>query len=367
MWPEDGAAQVLTVDQKQGEINEVKGVPASFLKSLLNLMRMAVMAPFAAYRARHLFGVERVSPNDPDTDPRNVGLTMDDPHGHLRLEQVQLGPDDIVISRVSSTGYSGKMRDEEFFTFVFQRTGRYAVQIAGSDYHLPAGSLMAFRPNERFTRVRPGRSGVRAAATLQLPVARMHELARAMETSPEKIIPRDGMAMQGRVGQSLASLLPQLADDLMALPSAPPPPRVAQEIRHVIDEALCEMMGHAIEQPSSARIFPAFHRVRQAEELMHEHSDEPLSIQTIAQVLGVSLRSMQLAFAEVYGGLSPRDVLNRIRLEKARARLLAAAGDVQVTTVAMDCGLFHLGRFSQAYARTFGEKPSETLLRRRAS
>lgn len=324
-------------------------------------------APLAVYHARHLFGVDRVARDDPETDARSFGLTMDDPDGHLRIERIQLGPDDAVIGRASSTGYSGMLRDDEFFTFVFQRSGRYAVRIGGTDYDMPPGSLLAFRPNERFTRVRPGRNGVRAAATLQLSVTRMHQVARAMETSPDKVIPRDGLALQGRVGQALSTLLPQLADDLMLRSATPPPPRVALEISHIVEEVLCEMIGHAIEQPSSPRIFPAFHRVRQAEELMHEHSDEPLSMQTIAQVLGVSLRSLQLAFAEVYGGLSPRDVLNRIRLEKARARLLAADGDVQVTTVAMDSGLFHLGRFSQSYARTFGEKPSETLLRRRVS
>jgi transcriptional regulator GlxA family with amidase domain len=31
----------------------------------------------------------------------------------------------------------------------------------------------------------------------------------------------------------------------------------------------------------------------------------------------------------------------------------------------MDCGFFHLGRFAQAYARAYGERPSETLARRR--
>ncbi|MDP5349628.1 MAG: helix-turn-helix domain-containing protein, partial [Paracoccaceae bacterium] len=68
----------------------------------------------------------------------------------------------------------------------------------------------------------------------------------------------------------------------------------------------------------------------------------------------------------VYGGLSPRNVLNGIRLEKARARLLAAGGDGKVTTVAMDSGIFHLSRFAQAYTRAFGERPSETLARGRA-
>ena len=86
----------------------------------------------------------------------------------------------------------------------------------------------------------------------------------------------------------------------------------------------------------------------------------------LAESLGVSLRSLQMAFAAAYGGCSPRAILNRIRPEKARARLLASPQDGQVTTIAMDSGFFHLGRFSQAYARAYGEKPSETLARRRA-
>lgn len=360
-----GPINALTGGTNGSFIGSLSGVLSALKQNISK--RIAVTAPAATYRSKLLLGTARLAKSDPESDPRSLGLTLDDPEGHLRLEQMSIGPEDAVISRVSSTGYRAMMRDEEYFTFVFQRSGRYAVQIGGTDYDMPPGGLLAFRPNERLTRVRPGRSGFRAAATLQLPVARMQQLARAMETSPEKVIPRDGLALRGRMGQALSTLLPQLADDLMLRSSAPPPPRVALEISHVVEEVLCEMIGHTIEQPSSPRIFPAFHRVRQAEELMHEHSDEPLSMQTIAQVLGVSLRSLQLAFAEVYGGLSPRDVLNRIRLEKARARLLAVDGDVQVTTVAMDSGLFHLGRFSQAYARTFGEKPSETLLRRRVS
>jgi transcriptional regulator GlxA family with amidase domain len=99
--------------------------------------------------------------------------------------------------------------------------------------------------------------------------------------------------------------------------------------------------------------------------MMHDQSDEPMSIRNIAQSMGVGLRSLQLAFAEVYGGLGPRDYLNRIRLDKARQRLLAAHGDCQVTKIALDSGFFHLGRFAQTYARTFGERPSQTLARSR--
>lgn len=299
-------------------------------------------------------------------DSNQFGLRFDEPEGYLRLERITLGQDDAIVSRVRATSYSGEMRDDAYFTFVMQRAGRYDIQISGQDYGMSAGSLMAFRPNERRTRVRAGKTGERAAATLQVPIARMHRLAHSMETSTKVLFPRDGVALGGQGGLTLARVLPQLADDLFLRPGAAVPARVVQGVRHLIDEVLCEMMGKALQELSSRRVFPAFHRVRQAEDMMHAHSDEPMSILQVAERLDVSLRSLQLAFAEVHDGLSPRDVLNRIRLEKARQRLLRADAAAQVTTVAMDSGFFHLGRFSQAYARAFGEKPSETLARRRA-
>ena len=37
---------------------------------------------------------------------------------------------------------------------------------------------------------------------------------------------------------------------------------------------------------------------------MQAHSDEPISMSKLAESLGVSLRSLQMAFAEVYGKLA---------------------------------------------------------------
>lgn len=325
-----------------------------------------VTPPAATVHRRLLLGAARAAPGDQETDPRSLGMVLDDPDGHIHLERFFMGHAEAVISRVSSTSYSGAMRDDDYFTFVVQRTGRYDLRIAGNDFSMSPGSLLAFRPNERTSRVRAGRTGRRAAATLQVPAVRMIDLAQTLEVPAETILPCDGINLPGKAGMILADVLPQLADDLLSPPATALPARLAAEIRHLIAEVLCESLGLMIEQRSSRRMFPAFHRVRQAEELMHAHSDDPISMREVAQFLGVSLRSLQLAFAEVHDGLTPRGVLNRIRLEKARARLLASDGDAQVTTVAVDSGLFHLGRFSQAYARAFGEKPSETLVRKRA-
>lgn len=319
----------------------------------------------ATYRHQLLSGSARLVPGDDGVDPRGVGVILDDPAGYLRLEQLTLGPEDAVISRVASTAYKGRLRDDTFFTFVLQQAGRYDTQISGRDYSMSPGHLLAFRPNDRNTRVRAGKAGVRAATTVQVPTARMSELLQAMETSTEVVFPHDGSGSYGKQELTLARILPQLADDVLSRSPAPPPPRVVQEIRHLIDELLCEMIGRTVERSSSYRVFAAFHRVRLAEEMMRAHSDEPLSVLDLANALGVSLRSLQLAFTEVHGGLTPRTMLYRIRLEKARSRLLAADEDSQVTTIAHNSGFSHLSRFSQAYARTYGERPSETLARRR--
>jgi AraC-like DNA-binding protein len=325
-----------------------------------------VCPAIVTYKHQLLSGPARVLPGDDGVEPGGAGVLLDDPVGYLRLEQVALGPEDVLISRVASTGYKGRLRDDTHFTFVLQHAGRYDVRICGREYSMASESLLAFRPNDRQTQVRAGKAGFRAATTLQLPVARMQEIAQAMETSAEVIFPQDGNALHREGGLALARILPQLADDLLSRSPEPPPPRVAHEIRHLIDDLLCGMMGRTVEQLSSRRVFPAFHRVRQAEEMIRVHSDEPLSVLELAKAIGVSLRSLQLAFAEVHGGLTPRDVLNRTRLEKARARLLAADDYSQVTTIAHDSGFSHLSRFAQAYARAYGERPSETLARRRS-
>lgn len=319
----------------------------------------------ATYQELLLCGPTRTK-GTPETDARSIGIEMDDPDGHLRVEQLTLGQGDAVISRLTSTGYKGELRDDDNFTFVMQMAGRYDLRISDREYSMSRGNLLAFRPNARQTRISVGKTGTRGAATLQLPVARMNDLARAMDTSAAAAFPRDGFALHGGGGLTLARILPQLCSDLFLRPSEPLPLKVSQGIRYLIDDILCELVGRTIVQPSTRRIFPAFHRVRQAEELMHANSDEPLSMLELATVLGVSLRSLQLAFNEVHDGQSPREVLNRIRLGKARKRLLAATADEQVTTIALESGFFHLSRFSQAYARAFGERPSKTLARRRA-
>lgn len=89
-----------------------------------------------------------------------------------------------------------------------------------------------------------------------------------------------------------------------------------------------------------------------------------LKIRALARAAGVSPRTLCREFARQCGA-PPITHLRRERLEGARRHLLRARSGETVTSVALDWGFVHLGRFAAAYARRFGERPSVTLRRTR--
>jgi AraC-like DNA-binding protein len=90
----------------------------------------------------------------------------------------------------------------------------------------------------------------------------------------------------------------------------------------------------------------------------------PFDVAGLARVAGASPRTLQRCFRERLGK-PPVAVLNDLRYEHARRILLRGAAATTVAEAALRSGLLHLGRFSAEYARRYGEKPSQTLRRRR--
>lgn len=101
-------------------------------------------------------------------------------------------------------------------------------------------------------------------------------------------------------------------------------------------------------------------RVRRIEAWVDENFAEPIGIEDLAQVAGVSVRSVQTAFFRVRG-YTPMQYVTKRRLQAARERLLRAGAGSKVTDVAVDCGFFNFSRFSAQYRQAFGEVPSQTL------
>ncbi len=100
--------------------------------------------------------------------------------------------------------------------------------------------------------------------------------------------------------------------------------------------------------------------VKQAEDYILKHLKEPLSIEKLVEVTGVSQRSIFNGFKS-FRGTSPMKFILQSRLQKVREELMQPAQDKTVTDIAVKWNFTQLGRFSVSYKKVYGESPSETL------
>jgi len=85
------------------------------------------------------------------------------------------------------------------------------------------------------------------------------------------------------------------------------------------------------------------------------------SIRELCDAAHVSERRLRTAFAATFG-MSPGRFFRVWALDVARKRLAGAdSGEASVTSVAIDLGISHVGRFAGRYRAVYGESPSETL------
>jgi AraC-like DNA-binding protein len=105
--------------------------------------------------------------------------------------------------------------------------------------------------------------------------------------------------------------------------------------------------------------------VRRARDYIHEHLASPITLADLVEASGVPGRTLLQHFRDVHG-VSPMRYVRDLRMARVRAEL--ASGTVQcVADCALRWGFAHAGRFSIEYRRRFGESPSSTLARARAS
>jgi AraC-like DNA-binding protein len=98
-----------------------------------------------------------------------------------------------------------------------------------------------------------------------------------------------------------------------------------------------------------------------AEDYLIDNLTSPVSRTKLAEVAGVSIRSLSRAFVKRHG-IGPMRFLRERRLEAARMALInALPGNLSVSEIALRYGFSELGKFSLLYKSVYNEKPSETL------
>ena len=139
---------------------------------------------------------------------------------------------------------------------------------------------------------------------------------------------------------------------------------VGRQIEHLLVTTLLTQHPHNYSQDlSRTPETPPSHYVQRAQDYILEHFAEPLTLECIARYAAISTRSLHKGFQR-HKEMSPMDFLRRVRLNHVHQQLVQARlknEPLNITSVALDAGFSHLGHFTQAYRRQYGESPSQTL------
>lgn len=298
---------------------------------------------------------------------RTKAFALFDERGRITVQTAELRSAGLRVSRVRSTGHFVDLEEDAAVTVLMPSCGQLRVRIAAAEYRVTQKAVCIFAPNARHTRAEAApETGLFHANALMIPKHRLCDLLQAARddaTRPQDLPGSLPLATRlpevRRLSDLLGYISRQFDDDLLISPKA------GAAMAVLIEELLSDVIHLSTDGLQQHKGLPtAGVRVRMAEEFMRAHSDEPLSMAEVAREVGVGLRSLQLAFLEVRA-MGPRDVLLQMRLDRARERLMAAKPADTVTSIALDCGFAHLGRFPAAYRIAFGELPTETLARGR--
>lgn len=132
-----------------------------------------------------------------------------------------------------------------------------------------------------------------------------------------------------------------------------------RELSRLVVRDVLSGAAKAIARPGHRRAQVARAAARMIWEGVQAGGPDSMDLDDVARVLGVSRRTVQLAFSE-YFGVSFRTLYQAARLHRAHAMIRAQGHELSVTQIATRCGFAHLGRFSRYYQRMFGRLPRDT-------
>ncbi len=154
-----------------------------------------------------------------------------------------------------------------------------------------------------------------------------------------------------------------MRDRLAELVAAPEPGPFSEDVSCLIADTICWIPDNHDAWLTKSAIMPEarFRAAKRAQDYIEAHYREAVHIEDLCRVTCVGARTLQRCFRE-YFHLTASHYLKFVRLDSARRELaIADRTSISVTTIAMQNGCNHLGRFSVDYREHFGESPRETL------
>lgn len=238
--------------------------------------------------------------------------------------------------------------------------GKVRIVARGSEWaNVKAGDICTVPPGGPFDAEFPSAS---RKLFIRIPERVVHQLHRhyfGEEASALSYLPT--LQLGGDAGAGFAALLPLLVSQVDAGAPQPIVEELAQSLTLNFLLAACLPFRRRLADSSTS----ASHaQVIRAEEFIDANLGAAFDIAALAEASGCSARSLFDAFKEIRG-CPPAAFIKKRRLQKAKELLSVAEPSTRVGEVALACGFTNMGRFADEYARLFGERPSETLARRK--
>lgn len=261
------------------------------------------------------------------------------------------------LSAVTSTGHRIRLLDEENLALLLPWRGEIATDDGRTRCSSRGEAFLVPRPGLRATEVGPDYLGL----VLQVPLAAWRGALRANPNDPPGGAIVERMEAVRGAGGALRRYLRHLVQEFNTADS---PLAVRARLASQAEALLLDLMAEAVAPPLAEAQPLAEWQIARAEEYARAHLGEALRAADLALAAGIGTRALQMA-CRARRGRTPMQMLEALRLEVARDRLLAARPGETVTSIAMDCGLAHPGRFAMRFFARFGEAPGVTLRRGR--
>jgi AraC-like DNA-binding protein len=214
----------------------------------------------------------------------------------------------------------------------------------GSDYQLgrrrvstTASSVALLPPGRDFTRTSPAGSSLGLRFEGQR--VRAEVASRIAADDGETCLPFTVTALSARERQAFLSA----ALDLLSAARPAGDPRAQAQVDGRLHAMVAGLLLRGAE-PARVGALSAS-RLTALEAWIDAHFAEPLTLGRLCEQAGVGARSLQKAF-EARRGMSPMRHVTERRFAAARQRLLRASPPETVTSIALDCGFDHMGRFA---------------------
>lgn len=277
--------------------------------------------------------------------------------GELVHRVLPTGPLGYKVISVATTGHYIEVDETDRITLSMPFHGSADVTLKKRTLSLRPGTAVAFGPNTRRSKLMPAGEGLKYQSVTVF----------APPSVTQKFPAPEGWVLR-HASNDVADLsdvirfATSMADRRAAMAES-----TAAHLERLVEEAFWRILTPDPDHTPFPRIANGSERlVRRTMDYIRDHYSHPMSVQSIADAMGVSPRTLQYAFARNCG-TSPRQFLSEVRIDELHKQLLGASATTTVTTATMSVGLVHTGRASKAYRARFGESPSQTLKRARTA